>query len=208
MELIKKFFINKNKDKENSEKNKNKKIENLVFLIIVLIVVVLAMKNIWKNDNRKVQEKEKETDSVSVLAKENNQNELEKKLEKILSTIKNSGNVEVFINYSESSTNIPLYDETITTSDTEEGDSSGGNRKTVQTETQKEVVFSEETGNKVPVTSKTTMPIIQGAIITADGANNASVKNNIITAVQAVTGLSVDKIQVFEKENFSEKNKF
>ena len=208
MELIKKFFNNKNKDKENSEKNKNKKIENLVFLIIVLIVVVLAMKNIWKNDNRKVQEKEKETDSVSVLAKENNQNELEKKLEKILSTIKNSGNVEVFINYSESSTNIPLYDETITTSDTEEGDSSGGNRKTVQTETQKEVVFSEETGNKVPVTSKTTMPIIQGAIITADGANNASVKNNIITAVQAVTGLSVDKIQVFEKENFSEKNKF
>lgn len=208
MELIKKFFNNKNKDKENSEKNKNKKIENLVFLIIVLIVVVLAMKNIWKNDNRKVQEKEKETDSVSVLAKENNQNELEKKLEKILSTIKNSGNVEVFINYSESSTNIPLYDETITTSDTEEGDSSGENRKTVQTETQKEVVFSEETGNKVPVTSKTTMPIIQGAIITADGANNASVKNNIITAVQAVTGLSVDKIQVFEKENFSEKNKF
>ncbi len=196
------FFKNllRNKEnKENKENKKDKKIENLVFFIIILIIVVLAMKNIWKNDNKNIQEKE--TDSVSVLAKENSQNDLEKKLEKILSTIKNSGNVEVFINYSESSTNIPIYDETVTTSDTEEGDSSGGNRKTVQTETQKEVVFSEETGNKIPVTAKTTMPIIQGAIITADGANNANVKNNIITAVQAVTGLSVDKIQVFEKDN-------
>ena len=45
------------------------------------------------------------------------------------------------------------------------------------------------------------MPTIQGAIVTAEGANNAEVKTNIINAVGAVTGLTIDKIQVFELEN-------
>ena len=43
------------------------------------------------------------------------------------------------------------------------------------------------------------MPKVEGAIITAEGAANANIKMNIINAVEAVTGLTVDKIQVFEK---------
>ena len=45
------------------------------------------------------------------------------------------------------------------------------------------------------------MPKIEGAIITAKGANNINVKNNIISAVEAATGLAVHKIQVFEMGN-------
>ncbi len=41
-------------------------------------------------------------------------------------------------------------------------------------------------------------PKIEGAIITAKGANNADTKANIIQAVEAVTGLATHKIQVFE----------
>ena len=39
---------------------------------------------------------------------------------------------------------------------------------------------------------------IEGAIITAQGASSIYVKTNIIQAVEAVTGLAVHKIQVFE----------
>ena len=46
---------------------------------------------------------------------------------------------------------------------------------------------------------KIIMPKVEGAIITAEGAANANIKMNIINAVEAVTGLTVDKIQVFEK---------
>ena len=42
------------------------------------------------------------------------------------------------------------------------------------------------------------MPKVEGAIVLAEGANDASIKNNIILAVEAVTGLSTHKIQVFE----------
>ena len=60
------------------------------------------------------------------------------------------------------------------------------------------MVFSEKSGNKEPVTQKTVMPTIQGAVITAEGAGDPIVKTNIINAVGALTGLSIDKIQVFE----------
>ena len=42
------------------------------------------------------------------------------------------------------------------------------------------------------------MPKIEGAIITAQGVKDSNTKANIISAVEAVTGLANHKIQVFE----------
>lgn len=199
-------FLRKLTSKEGENQNK-KKIENLVFLIIILIVTIIIINAIWKKDEIS-NNTTRDTNSLSgkVLADNSkdevsNQTELETKLENILSTIKNVGKVNVLINYSESSSLVPLYNESTTTSSTEEGDSGGGTRNITETESKKDVVFSESSGQKQPVTEKTVMPTIQGAIITAEGAKDANVKTNIINAVGAVTGLSIDKIQVFETNN-------
>lgn len=199
-------FLRKLTSKEGENQNK-KKIENLVFLIIILIVTIIIINAIWKKDEIS-NNTTKDTNSLSgkILADNSqdevsNQTELETKLENILSTIKNVGKVNVLINYSESSSLVPLYNESTTTSSTEEGDSGGGTRNVTETESKKDVVFSESSGQKQPVTEKTVMPTIQGAIITAEGAKDANVKTNIINAVGAVTGLSIDKIQVFETNN-------
>ena len=74
----------------------------------------------------------------------------------------------------------------------------GGLRNTTSTETQKDVIYSEESGNKVPMTEKVIMPTIEGAVVTAEGAKNANVKTNIVNAIKSATGLSIDRIQVFE----------
>ena len=199
-------FLRKLTSKEGENQNK-KKIENLVFLIIILIVTIIIINAIWKKDENS-NNTTKDTNSLSgkILADNSknevsNQTELETKLENILSTIKNVGKVNVLINYSESSSLVPLYNESTTTSSTEEGDSGGGTRNVTETESKKDVVFSENSGQKQPVTEKTVMPTIQGAIITAEGAKDANVKTSIINAVGAVTGLSIDKIQVFETNN-------
>ena len=190
--------------KEFSEKKSGnkRKIENIVFLIIILVITLILMKYIWKDNTGDLKTKKENNmyiESSEITSNNDAQKyELEEKMEKILSTIKGVGDVNVFINYSESSSSIPLYDESTTTSTTTEGDSSGGTRNTVETENQKEVVFTEKSGTKDPVIQKTTMPLIEGAIITAQGANNAEVKTNIINAVQAATGLSIDRVQVFE----------
>ena len=182
--------------------SKNKrKIENIVFLIIILIITVILMKTIWQDDSTKEKslESTNSTEKSTLAESQNTEKEdLEKRMESILSTIKNVGKVNVLINYSESSKMEALYNESTTTSSTEEGDTSGGTRNVTETETKKDVVFSEKSGNKEPVTQKTVMPTIQGAVITAEGAGDPIVKTNIINAVGALTGLSIDKIQVFE----------
>ena len=91
-----------------------------------------------------------------------------------------------------------MYNENSKVSNTEESDTSGGTRKIQETDSQKDIIYKEENGEKTPITQKVVQPKIEGAIITAKGANNADTKANIIQAVEAVTGLATHKIQVFE----------
>ena len=125
---------------------------------------------------------------------------LAEQLEQILSKMQGVGEVKVFINYSESSEVVAMYNETTKTSNTEENDTAGGSRKIQETDLQKDIIYQEENGEKMPITQKVVQPKVEGAIITAKGANNAETKTNIIQAVEAVTGLATHKIQVFEMQ--------
>ena len=42
---------------------------------------------------------------------------------------------------------------------------------------------------------------MEGALIVAEGANDATVKTNIIQAAEALTGLATHKIQVLEMKS-------
>ena len=198
---------------EEGNKNNKKKIENLVFFVIVLIITIVVINIIWNGDKKSSDEDIENTSLRSKqLAKQNTNanntietssestNELELKLEEILSKIQGVGEVNVFINYSESSEIIPMYNENTKTSNTQETDTSGGTRTIEESDSQKEIIYEENDGEKTPITQKVVEPKIEGAIITAQGAGNADVKSSIIQAVEAVTGLATHKIQVFEKE--------
>ena len=186
------------------ERGKKKKIENIIFLIILLTVTVIIINTVWSGDNKNAEEK---TDKVlaETLEKVNtdNTNEyyaLQENLENILETMDGVGKVKVLINYAETSTTVAMYNETKTESTTEEKDTEGGTRNVTQTDTQKEIAYTSEDGESSPITEKIVMPTIEGAIITAEGASNAIVKANIISATQAVTGLATHKIQVFQMQ--------
>ncbi len=197
------------KQEENPEGNNKKKIENLVFFIVVLIITIVVINVIWNGnkktnnqetniDNKKLAESQNTLSGTSDIQSSNTQNELETKLEKILSKIQGVGEVQVCINYQESAEVVAMYNENSKTSSTEETDTSGGTRKIEETDTQKDIIYKEDNGEKTPITKKVVQPKIEGAIITAKGANNAETKTNIIQAVEAVTGLATHKIQVFE----------
>jgi len=193
---------------KNKEENNKKNIENLVIFLVLLIVVLIAINTIWKEDDKK---QNVETIGEKVLATENIVNidngeiitDLEKKLENILSKLEGVSTVSVLVTYSESSKISALYDESIKESTTEETDTNGGKRTIGEKNTDKTVIYSEESGSKTPVTEKVTMPKIEGAVVIAKGASNSNVKNNITQAVEALTGLPIHKIQVFEmKEEY------
>lgn len=197
-----------NKQQEEGEKNHKKRIENLVFFVALLIITIVIINLIW-NGKKQVVKQETNTTTKQLasenlnLAKEeknanNNSDHLAEQLESILSKIQGVGEVKVFINYSETSEVIAMYNETTKSSNTEENDTSGGVRKIQETDTQKDIIYQENSGEKTPITQKIIQPKIEGAIITAKGANKVETKSNIIQAVEAVTGLATHKIQVFE----------
>ena len=195
---------------EDGNKNNKKKIENLVFFVVILIVTIVIINIIWNGDKNSSNEKELQNNTSKQLANSNTSslevssntsNELEIKLEEILAKIQGVGEVNVFINYSESSEIIPMYNENTQTSNTEETDTSGGTRTIEETDSQKEIIYEENDGQKTVITQKVVEPQIEGAIITAKGAENAEVKTSIIQAVEAVTGLPTHKIQVFKIEH-------
>ena len=202
-----KFKLNSSNNEETEDKGKKKKIENIIFLIIILIITVIVINSVWSKDSQNSKE---QADKVLAQTLENDNSKdstdlngyysLQENLESILETMQGVGKVKVLINYSETSTTVAMYNETKTESTTEEKDTEGGTRNVTQTDTQKEIAYTQESGESAPITEKIIMPTIEGAIITAEGAVNANVKANIISATQAVTGLATHKIQVFKME--------
>ncbi len=205
--------------------NDKKKIENLVFFVVLLIITILIINFIWNgndetnkeitNDTSKKLASNGGSSSYSSLesaeingnsdngsvngnidSNMDNVENLENKLKNILSKIKGVEDVNVCLNYSESSEVVAMYNENSKSTSTEETDDTGGTRKIEETDSQKEVIYKEDDGVKTPITAKIIKPKIEGAIITAKGVENAEIKTNIIQAVEAITGLATHKIQV------------
>ena len=196
--------------KNGEEGNPKKKLENLVVFLVTLVITIIVINVIWNQEEDTNQNRVDSSDSNKRLAQtsqtmlENTEavvaeeDKLVTNLEEILSKINGVGKVKVMITYSETSKVMPVYNEENTEENTEETDNEGGTRKVTQSDTRKEVIYEEKDGEKTIITQSTSSPTIEGAIVTAEGASNATVKTNIILAVEAVTGLATHNIQVFE----------
>ena len=191
-----KNFLNK------EEGDNKKKIENLAVFVVILIVTLVIINLIWSGDTNNKEDTSNDPNKKLATVDGNDttintnataQNTLSLQLEKIDGV----GNVNVLITYSQTNEIIPMYNEDTSQKDTEETDTNGGTRKIIETDTKKEIIYQEDNGEKTPITQSIISPKIEGAIITAQGASDATVKANIIQAVEAVTGLSSHKIQVF-----------
>ena len=219
---IKKMLSNKEKDniiltenniienkKDNGKGNNKKKIENLIFFIVIAVITIFCINmildgGIFENNSKeeirdKVLAKSESSNIVDNIDTTNSKKTvLEENLKQILSKVQGVGEIDVYVSYSETSEVIAMYNENSKKSITEETDDSGGIRKIEESDFQKDVIFEENSGKKIPVTQKVIEPKIEGAIITAEGAGNSDVKSNIIQAVEAVTGIPIHKIQVFK----------
>ncbi len=202
--LNKKKIEGVDKQDEQGPINNKKKIENLAVFLVILIITLVIINYIWNgkedttNNNQIINSNKKLAQENDVNNSNDNTTSIKDELEDILANINGVGKVKVMITYASSETTIPVYNEESSEENTEETDSEGGTRKVTQTDVKKEAIYDESDGSKTLITQKTTSPEIEGAIITAEGADNAEVKTNIIQAVEAVTGLPTHRIQVFK----------
>ena len=113
----------------NPKKQEGKrKIENLVVFIVLLVITIIVINMILSDDKKKndLENNFLENDVILANNKDNinsqnySKDEFEEKLEAILSKIDGVGVAKVMITYSQTNKTVAMYNEDLSTTDTEE----------------------------------------------------------------------------------------
>lgn len=144
-------------------------------LLIVLVGLVLMLIP---------SKKESQTTQVPTQAAVETQ-DIASQLQQILSKMSGVGRVEVMLTEAAGEKVIFQYDQDISNGE------NGSNRLDT-------VIIADSNRSEAGLIQQINPPIYQGAIIVCQGADNVSVRLNIIEAVAKVTGLGTDRISVLK----------
>ena len=181
-----------------NEKDK-KKIYSLLSLGIVCVLALIIIscipsdkKTNTDKDAAQVNQQE-ESEQVS----ESEQQDLEKKLQKILAKIDGAGDVNVMITFESSEEIQPAFNSNSTTETTEEKDAQGGER-TVTTSSENKTMITSNSNS--PVILKTTEAKIKGVLVVASGAGDSKVKETLYSAVQTALQVQGQQVQIINSK--------
>ncbi len=162
---------------------KNKK--SMEIIIAVIIIAIIAVIFISTLAPPKTEETISGTQSVE---------QLETKLEGILSEIAGAGNVRVMITYETDKEMVPAMDtqKQYTTNENLEG----GAVSQSETESSRPVTIQQQSGAD-PVVITEIQPVVRGAVIVAEGAGDPKVKMDLLLAAQTVLNISPSQVDVF-----------
>lgn len=116
----------------------------------------------------------------------------EARLKSVLSAIKGAGEVEVMITFDGSAEMIPAYDSDTTSSSTDETDADSSRTTRSDNETQKP---SSNNSGTIVVAEK--RPDVLGVIVIAQGADDISVRMQLVDAVQTALDVAPSKVGVY-----------
>lgn len=182
---------------------KKKLIENCVIIIILGVVAIIAGSTIFgKTGDEKAASaaKQNEVQEAAKVIGSEDKEDLQKRMESILSKIGGAGSVNVMITYVSGKELVPAYDTKRTENDTQEKDNGGGTRSIKNNDTENKVVYEESgSGVKKPVVLKELQPAVKGVVVVADGAADPVVRESLTRAVQVLVDVPVHKIQVLQR---------
>ncbi|ADH60856.1 stage III sporulation protein AG [Thermoanaerobacter mathranii subsp. mathranii str. A3] len=189
-----------NKLKDKFLKDNKKLMENLTVIFLIGLILLIGASTFKPRPSNNNEDKE-----LVMAQKENNSEDyaqkLEKDLENILSRIEGVGNIEVLITLNSDEEVVAAMDVVESSTTTNEKDSSGAVRETIQTESNNKVVTSQDTsGQNKPIVLKRIMPEIRGVIVVADGAKDPKLRYELSLAVQTALGIPAYKVKVISSK--------
>ena len=179
--------------------------ENMAILArlgILLMVIALPVK---KTENARDETGLSDTGSDTMKTSETEKDdgdgsytqEVENRLEALLSSMDGVGELKVMVTLSSSMEQVVEKDVPYSMDTTKETDSAGGSRDVVNSKQEETTVYvTDQAGNKTPYISKTLEPAIEGVTVVAQGGGNAVVQKNITDVIQALFGVEAHKIKV------------
>lgn len=191
-EKLKEFF---------QDKKGKRRFENLV-IILVLGIIIIIVAGSFSGEKKERQNKTEKPETVVLTSNTVDElEELERKLEKILSEIEGAGTVKVMVTGNSDGEVVHAYNETeesVLREEQNDGQSSGrSDEKRLQREM---VLVDSGTGGRVPVVVQKIKPEIKGVVVVADGAGSSVVRQNILNAVEALLGIPSHRIQVLKRK--------
>lgn len=173
---------------------KNQRKEKLIVLLlagVLLVVISLPVKD--TKPKEKIIENPNEIGDVA-----NYEEYLENKLEKNLSKISGLGKVSVIVKVKDTGESVLKSNITVSENVVDETDSSGGSRKTTEKTNEEQVIMKEIDGNVTPYIMNEKYPQIEGVVVIAQGGDDATLKVEVIEAIEALFSISPHKIKVLK----------
>lgn len=167
MKQISKIFMNKN-------------IAVILYALIAAGIVFMLFPG--SGDRVSVDKADKDGEVTEFYSAE----DMEQRLESILSMTEGTGKVKVMITYKNKGNII------VAENKTDEANTDNGSEKTSH---RRDVVFNNE---NMPVVLSEGVPEIEGVVIVAQGGGNIEVKNSLIEAAEALLGVEPHKIEVLK----------
>lgn len=184
-----------NKLKQKILKADNKTIQDLTVIFIIGLIILIGASIFFKPKptNKSSDKQMVETQITS----DDYASKLESELKEILSRIHGAGNVDVLVTLDSDEEIVAAMDTVQSETTTNEKDSNGGTRTTIQSETDNKIVTSQNTsGENQPMILKKVMPEVRGVVVVADGAKDPNVQYELMTAVETALGIPAYKVKV------------
>ncbi|MFZ5898569.1 MAG: hypothetical protein ACOYU7_05275 [Bacillota bacterium] len=148
------------------------------------------------------QDKDAKTQSSPQISKTQSEEEqLEARLEAMLSQISGAGEVKVSVKLDGSSTSHFAVNASVDKRVTEETDKNGGHRTTTENnESNQLVVVQAAAGAQDPVVERELAPRVVGVLVVAEGARNPKTKSELFEATVTALGVEPHKIMILPKK--------
>ncbi len=167
----------------------DKRLEFIVYAGLALLILALYLSTLLPKQPTQTQNSGTQNAEETLRSEQ----ELENRLETVLSSIRGAGHVEVMITYESGPELVTAMNTDINSNRSESLDGSTEQ----QTESQKPATVSGNGGTE-PIVLTEKQPSVRGVIVVAEGAGNIAVRLDLQRAVQTVLDVPVANIEVFE----------
>ncbi len=171
----------------------DKRLEFVVYAGIALLILALYISTLLPQNPAAQTNTSTAQDGETMRSEQ----ELENRLQTVLSSIRGAGRVEVMITYETGPELVTAMSKDTNSNKSQSVDEGKQSSTEQQTESQKPATVSGSGGTE-PIVLTEKQPAVRGVIVVAEGAANIAVRMDLQLAVQTVLNVPLSSIEVFE----------
>lgn len=167
-----------------------KKTQYLAVLLVVAIILAIYFSSLDTGGAKKTDGEAAAGAPAETISSDT---EMEDRLKRVLSKVDGVGDVDVIINYESTAERVPAFSEDRQVSKSDSQDTSSET-----TSEKSDIATVQGNGASEALIVKENQPEVRGVIVVAQGAEDISVRMNLLNAVTTLLNVSADKVEILK----------